>query len=103
MLPTHFESLKIRILKKIGVELVELPTKGKEAECCGGGGGVLISDKPLAEKLAEKRMNQALEIGVNTLVTLCPTCEFNIANVADKNGGKLEVKNLLDLIYDSLC
>jgi len=91
------------ILKKIGVELVELPTKGKQAECCGGGGGLLVSDKPLAEKLAEKRMKQALEIGVDTLVTLCPTCEFNIANVADKNGGKLKVKNLLDLIYESLC
>lgn len=91
------------ILKKIGVELVELPTKGKQAECCGGGGGLLVSDNPLAEKLAEKRMNQALEIGVDTLVTLCPTCEFNIANVADKNGGKLEVKNLLDIIHESIC
>ena len=91
------------ILKKIGVELVELPTIGKQAECCGGGGGLLVSDNPLAEKLAEKRINQALEIGVDTLVTLCPTCEFNIANVAEKNGGKLKVKNLLDLIYESLC
>lgn len=91
------------ILKKIGVELVELPTIGKQAECCGGGGGLLVSDNPLAEKLAEKRINQALEIGVDTLVTLCPTCEFNIANVAEKNGGKLKVKNLLDLIHESLC
>lgn len=90
------------ILKEIGVELVELPTSGKQAECCGGGGGLLVTNNPLAEKLAEKRVNQALEIGVDTLVTLCPTCEFNIGNVASKNGGKLKVKNLLDLVWEAL-
>jgi len=91
------------ILKQIGVEVVEMETNGKQAECCGGGGGVLVTDKSLAERLAEKRMNQALETGVKTLVTLCPTCEFNIRNVANKNGGKLEVKNVLDLVWNALC
>jgi Fe-S oxidoreductase len=91
------------ILKQIGVEVVEMETNGKQAECCGGGGGVLVTDKPLAERLAEKRLNQALDTGVETLVTLCPTCEFNIRNVADKNGGKLKVKNVLDLVWNALC
>jgi len=91
------------ILKQIGVEVIEMETNGKQAECCGGGGGVLVTDKPLAERLAEKRMNQALDTGVKTLVTLCPTCELNIMNAADKNGGKLKVKNVLDLVWDSIC
>ena len=90
------------ILKQIGVELVELPTHGKQAECCGGGGGLLTTDNPLAKKLSEKRMNQALDLGVDTLTTLCPTCEFNIGDVAKKNGGKLKVKNLLDLVWEAL-
>jgi fumarate reductase (CoM/CoB) subunit B len=91
------------ILKKIGVKVVEMATNGKEAECCGGGGGLLVTDKSLAERMAEKRVNQALEIGVDTLVTLCPTCEVNIRNVANKNGGKLKVKNVLDLVWDAIC
>ncbi len=78
-----------------------METNGKQAECCGG--GVLATDKPLAERLAEKRMNQALETGVNTSVTLCPTCELNIRNVSNRNGGKLKVKNVLDLVWDSIC
>ena len=90
------------ILKQIGVEVVEMPTKGKQAECCGGGGGLLATDNALAEKLAEKRVKQALEVGVDTLVTLCPTCEFNIGNAATKNGGKLKVKNVLDLIWEAI-
>jgi Fe-S oxidoreductase len=91
------------ILKQIGVDLVEMETFGKQAECCGGGGGVLVTDKSLAERLAEKRMKQALETGVKTLVTLCPTCEFNIRNAANKNGGKLEVKNVLDILWNAIC
>jgi len=90
------------IMDMIGVELVEMPTSGKKAECCGGGGGLLVSDKPLSEKLAEKRMNQALDIGVDTLVTLCPTCEFNIGNASKKNDANLDVKNLLDLICEAV-
>jgi len=90
------------IMEMIGVELVEMPTSGKKAECCGGGGGLLASDNPLAEKMAEKRMKQALELGVDTLVTLCPTCEFNIGNVSQKNGGNLKVENLLDLICEAV-
>jgi fumarate reductase (CoM/CoB) subunit B len=91
------------ILNQIGVEVKEMETNGKQAECCGGGGGVLVTDKSLAERLAEKRMNQALNTGVKTLVTLCPTCEVNIRNASNRNGGKLKVKNVLDLVWDSIC
>ena len=91
------------ILKQIGVELIEMETYGKQAECCGGGGGVLVTDKSLAERLADKRFKQALETGANTLVTLCPTCEINIRNASNKNGGNLEVKNVLDLVWDAIC
>jgi Fe-S oxidoreductase len=91
------------ILKQIGVDVIEMESNGKEAECCGGGGGVLITDKSLAERLAEKRMNQALETGVKTLVTLCPTCEINIRNAANRNEGKLIVKNVLDLVWEAIC
>ncbi len=90
------------ILKRIGVEIIELPTSGKQAECCGGGGGVLVTDKKLAEKLAKKRVDQALEIGVNNIVTLCPTCEFNLINVAKTNNGNLKVHNVLDLVWQAL-
>ena len=91
------------ILKQIGVEVVEMKTNGKQAECCGGGGGLLVTDKLLAERLAEKRMNQAIETGVETLVTLCPTCEIHLRNASNKNGGKLQVKNVLDLVWEAVC
>jgi Fe-S oxidoreductase len=90
------------ILKQIGVEVVEFPTNGKQAECCGGGGGLLTTDNPLAEKLSEKRLHQAMDLGVDTLVTLCPTCEFNLGNIAERESNKIEVKNVLDLVWQAL-
>ncbi len=90
------------ILRDICAELVEMPTYGKQAECCGGGGGVLVTDKALSLKLAEKRVDQAYETGAEYLTTLCPTCELNLKNAAEKYNGKLKVVNLLDLLYESL-
>jgi Fe-S oxidoreductase len=90
------------IMDWIGAELVELPTYGKQAECCGGGGGLLATDEALADRLAEKRIRQAGELDVDTLVTLCPTCEYNLKRAAESTGTRIEVKNLLDLIYDSV-
>ncbi|MBC8525530.1 MAG: (Fe-S)-binding protein [Candidatus Cloacimonetes bacterium] len=90
------------LLREIGAELIEMPTNGKQAECCGGGGGLLVSDDKLAEKLAENRVEQAIETGAEILTTLCPTCEFNLKNAAEKYNGKIEIVNLLDLIYEAL-
>jgi len=88
------------VLKQIGVELVEMPTYGKQAECCGGGGGLLATDDPLAKKLAKKRIKQAIDSGAEMLVTLCPTCEYNLKRAAEDAG--LEVKNVLDLVWEAL-
>jgi len=90
------------IMSRIGVELVEFPTNRMGAECCGGGGGVLVTDNPLSTRLAEKRIRQAGELGVENLVTLCPTCEFNLGNAAVSAGVEINVRNLLDLIWEAL-
>ncbi|MCK4593412.1 (Fe-S)-binding protein, partial [bacterium] len=90
------------IMSRIGVELVEFPTNRMEAECCGGGGGVLVTDKPLSTRLAEKRIRQAGELDVENLVTLCPTCELNLNDAAESTGTDIRVRNLLDLIWEAL-
>lgn len=91
-----------KILERLGAEYLEMETYGKEAECCGGGGGLLVTNPELSEKLADMRYKQAVETGADTLVTLCPTCELNLRNASKRNGKELEVKNLLDLIWEGL-
>jgi len=90
------------LLEEIGVDLVEMKTYGKEARCCGGGGGLLVTDEELSDKLAFNRVNDALETGAEYLVTLCPTCEFNLRKAVDKNNAGIQVKNVLDFVYDAI-
>jgi Fe-S oxidoreductase len=90
------------LLNEIGVETREMSTFGKEAVCCGGGGGLLVTDKRLSEKMAEKRVYEALQTKANYLVTLCPTCELNLKNAAKHYNGKLQVKNVLDLVWEAV-
>jgi len=90
------------IMSRMGVELVEFPTNRMEAECCGGGGGLLATDKALSSRLAEKRIRQAGGLDVKNLVTLCPTCELNLRNAAVSAGVDIKVGNLLDLIWEAV-
>ena len=90
------------LLEEIGTELVEMSAYGKESVCCGGGGGVLITDKKLSEKMAENRVHEALDTDADYLVTLCPTCELNLKNAAKEHNGILEVKNVLDLVWEAI-
>lgn len=90
------------LLEEIGVHLVEMKTYGKEASCCGGGGGLLVTDEELAEKLAYNRVKDALETGAEYLVTLCPTCEFNLRKAVQKHDARIQVKNVLDFVYEAI-
>jgi glycolate oxidase len=95
------------IIKQLGLELVEMKFKDNTSRCCGGGGGVLVSDKPLSDQMAEKRITEALKTGVDTVVTACATCEQVLMNAtqayADKKGnGKVKVMGLQQLIWKAL-
>lgn len=90
------------LLNEIGVEVREMSTYGKEASCCGGGGGLLVTDKKLSQQLAFNRVKQAVETKADYLVTLCPTCELNLKNMAAEYNGKIKVLNVLDLVAEAL-
>jgi len=42
-------------------------------------------------------------LGVDTLTTLCPTCELNLGNAAKRSGGQMQVLNLLDLVWEAVA
>ncbi len=54
-----------------GLRLVEMP----EADtCCGGGGGVRLTNTDLAKRVLERKMKSLDHLDAETLVTCCPTC-----------------------------
>lgn len=61
------------LLEALGAETVDIPYKSK---CCGAYHSVHL--KEVAAELSYKILSQAMEMGVDMLVTACPLCEFNL-------------------------
>lgn len=91
------------VLKKIaGLEMKEMPDSRENSLCCGGGGGRIWMETPKGERFSDLRLEQALGIGAETLVTSCPYC---IANFEDSRltldvTEKIEVKDITEIVNE---
>jgi fumarate reductase (CoM/CoB) subunit B len=85
-----------QILEALGIEVVEMEHHGVFSTCCGGGGGVLEVDRNLAIEVSKNRIRDAVAVGVDTIVTACPTCQPTLL----RGAGRLA--NELDLFVDVL-
>ncbi|MHA1649108.1 MAG: (Fe-S)-binding protein [Candidatus Helarchaeota archaeon] len=92
------------LLKKIpGIELVEMKRNRENAWCCGAGGGVKSAFPELAVEIAQDRIKEAEEIGVNTIVTACPFCVRNLRDSAQSlKKNEFNVIDILDLVTDAI-
>lgn len=71
-----------KILKSLGLELVEMKYSKERAICCGGGGGVRANYPEMAKVVSEDRVKNALETGADILVTPCPMCYICLKEAA---------------------
>ena len=75
------------------VKLVEMEHNREEAHCCGSV-LTLIKEPPVAAEIGKARLDEALEAGANTVVALCPCCQFQFRVTADKKQMPVEVVDL---------
>ncbi|MFQ5905798.1 MAG: (Fe-S)-binding protein [bacterium] len=94
------------VLRKLGAELVEMKGNRTLSICCGGGGGMLVSDLPTSDRIAEKRIRQALDTGADLLVTACPTCEQVLskasARMSEKGEENIKVQEIFELLWNAV-
>ncbi|MGC8658731.1 MAG: FAD-binding and (Fe-S)-binding domain-containing protein [Desulfomonilaceae bacterium] len=95
------------ILKAIpGVELVEFPLNRALAKCCGGGGGLKGFDNQLSSDIGYKRLLSAIDMGVDAIVSACPSCKGSFNQAAAKarkeKKGKIKVLDITELVASSL-
>jgi Fe-S oxidoreductase len=92
-------------LKRVpGLELAEMPESRVDSLCCGGGGGRIWMETVKGERFSDLRLEQAMGVGAEALVTACPYC---IANFEDSRltlnvGDKLEVKDIAEVISEAI-
>ncbi|RXE56905.1 succinate dehydrogenase [Methanoculleus taiwanensis] len=78
------------LLRQVVREFVEMPT-----QCCGAGGGVRSGIPEEAAALGAKRDEEVRKTGADIVTTICPFCEFHIADCTD-----VPVKNLATLLLE---
>ncbi len=93
------------VLRRVpGLELVEMPEAHAESLCCGGGGGRIWMETPKGERFSDIRLEQAIGVGAEVLVTACPYC---IANFEDSRlttglAEKIEIKDITEIVREAL-
>ena len=93
-------------LKKIpGLELNEMPESREDSLCCGGGGGRIWMETPKGERFSDLRVEQAVGIGAEVLVTSCPYCitnfeESRLTLEDQKDSEVLEIKDITEIIAE---
>jgi Fe-S oxidoreductase len=89
-----------KVLESIeGVNFIEMDRTREYAKCCGGGGGVLSLDYKMAMEIANNMLTKdILPLGVEGLVTCCPSCYLNFKRTALKNKIPIKVYDLSEVV-----
>ena len=85
-----------------GLELVEMQDFRENSLCCGGGGGRVWMETVKEERFSNLRINQAIDVEAEELITACPYC---IAMLEDSRvvmncEDKLVIKDITEVIAE---
>lgn len=94
-----------KVLKSIpGLKLVEMPDFRENSLCCGGGGGRMWLETEKEQRFADRRIGQAIKLGVDILVTACPYCMINFEDsllTADKSD-TIKIKDISEIVQEAI-
>ena len=89
------------VLKSVpGVEFNELFESRSESLCCGGGGGRVWMETDKEQRFGALRLQQALDVGAEELVTCCPYCitMFEDSRITMEFEDKIAIKDITEII-----
>lgn len=91
------------VLKKVpGLELSEMPDYRVDSLCCGGGGGRVWMETQKGERFGDIRIEQAIGVGAESLVTCCPYCITMLEDSRITMGvdEKIEIKDITEILQE---
>ena len=81
-----------------GVDFREMRFSGEEGKCCGGGGNLEMVNPELSFSIAARRINDALDLGAEYLLSSCQQCKRTLQNAARKSRARIKVMDLLEFL-----
>lgn len=91
------------VLKKIpGLELSEMVEAREDSLCCGMGGGRIWIETTKSDRFANLRLDQALGVGAEVLVTSCPYCitNFEDSRLVLNYDDVIQVKDITEILQE---
>ena len=91
------------VLKKIpGLELFEMAESREDSLCCGMGGGRVWMETEKSERFSNLRVEQAIGVGAEVLVTSCPYCitALEDSRLVLNYSDAIEVKDITEIIQE---
>ncbi|WP_202318454.1 (Fe-S)-binding protein [Archaeoglobus neptunius] len=85
------------VIRKLGVDFVEMERNRERSLCCGAGGGLRSQFGEVSFEIGRQRVLEAMETGADYLITCCPFCEYHLSKSAEKLGGKIKVVDLVEI------
>ncbi|MGA1846096.1 heterodisulfide reductase-related iron-sulfur binding cluster [Deferribacter abyssi] len=92
------------VLKIAGANLKEMNKNRYESFCCGAGGGRILAEENIGEKISVKRVKMAEETGTDMLVSNCPFCltMFEDGLKMAELDEKIKAKDLAEILVERL-
>jgi Fe-S oxidoreductase len=91
------------VLKNVpGLELVEMADAREDSLCCGMGGGRIWMETAKGERFSDLRLQQAIGVGAEVLVTSCPYCitQFEDSRLALKDNEVIQIKDITEILQE---
>ncbi len=91
------------VLRRIpGLELVEMADNREKSLCCGMGGGRIWMETAKNERFSVLRLEQAIAVGAEVLVTACPYCisQFEDSRLILKNSEAIRIMDITEVLEE---
>jgi Fe-S oxidoreductase/nitrate reductase gamma subunit len=93
------------LLHVAGAKIAEMVKSESESFCCGAGGGRILAEENLGERIANKRVDMVDETGASMVVSNCPFCltmfEDGIKGVEKED--TLVAKDIAEVLVERLA
>lgn len=93
-----------RLVKAAGGELIEMSKNRAEAFCCSAGGGRILAEENIGERINIRRVNMAADTGAEVLLSNCPFCltMFEDGVKGAELEGELQPQDIAEILADRI-
>lgn len=85
-----------------GIEFKEMIRNGMNTMCCGAGGGAADAFPEYTQDIANHRLDEAEDVGIDALVSSCPYCKDTFEKAAKDGDRSIKCYDITQVLYEAI-